>query len=348
MRVIVTRPQHDVTTRYLSSWAGEIIDLAKKKGIDIYDLLKEKANKDEFEGRINKIKPDIFRLWNQSGGASLIIKVLNNKNISVRLENVGRTYSVLQSIEPFESFPIDQWVKVKIKVKVSDTAGTITIWQNDKIIMQALGLDTLSTGKPWNQARWGVYANQSNASVYWDDLALGNTDPDRSAAIDVIGDNNTVSNFNFFGGLLSVSGYNNSIVNNSFNNSSSTVVASAGNFIGRINFTTGKLSPNTYYEVSVDNATSSSLISGSNCSGSRCLSDSEGNLNFTFNGAGVIAHLFELKAWQTIARISSSYFQAGDKLLIKNGEAWREALIIPYYSDQNQNSISNEFNLIID
>ena len=62
MRLIVTRPQHDVTTRYLSSWAGEIIDFAKKKGVEVCDLAKEKANKNELEGRVKKLKPEAIFL----------------------------------------------------------------------------------------------------------------------------------------------------------------------------------------------------------------------------------------------------------------------------------------------
>jgi len=67
MKLIVTRPEHDVTTRYLSSWAGEIIDFAKKKGVIVYDLFKDKAIRTEFEGRINKLKPDVIFL-NGHGG----------------------------------------------------------------------------------------------------------------------------------------------------------------------------------------------------------------------------------------------------------------------------------------
>lgn len=57
MKLIVTRPQHDVTTRYISSWAGEIISFAQQKNIDIIDLAKEKASRDEFEGRVKKLQP---------------------------------------------------------------------------------------------------------------------------------------------------------------------------------------------------------------------------------------------------------------------------------------------------
>ncbi len=62
MRLIVTRPQYDLTTRYLSAWAREIINLAEKKGFEVFDLEKERANKKEFVGRIHKTSPEIVFL----------------------------------------------------------------------------------------------------------------------------------------------------------------------------------------------------------------------------------------------------------------------------------------------
>lgn len=62
MKIIITRPQHEITTKYLSCWAGEIIILAKKKGIEILDLAKNKARKNELVGRIKKLRPDIVFL----------------------------------------------------------------------------------------------------------------------------------------------------------------------------------------------------------------------------------------------------------------------------------------------
>lgn len=59
MRLIVTRPQHDVTTNYLSSWAEEIIKLAKEKGLEIIDLTRDKANRKELESRIRKLSPEL-------------------------------------------------------------------------------------------------------------------------------------------------------------------------------------------------------------------------------------------------------------------------------------------------
>jgi hypothetical protein len=62
MSLIVTRPQHDPTTRYISSWAGEIISFAREKGVNVVDLVKSKATRRELEGRIKKIAPRLIFL----------------------------------------------------------------------------------------------------------------------------------------------------------------------------------------------------------------------------------------------------------------------------------------------
>src|SRR3989338_250123 len=82
MRLIITRPQHDITTRYLSSWAGDIIDFAKKKGIGVCDLVREKANRAEFEGRVKKIKPKVIFL-NGHGCDDCVTGHDNNVLVSV-------------------------------------------------------------------------------------------------------------------------------------------------------------------------------------------------------------------------------------------------------------------------
>ncbi|MFA6422237.1 MAG: right-handed parallel beta-helix repeat-containing protein [Candidatus Buchananbacteria bacterium] len=178
---------------------------------------------------------DIFRLGNTSTAATtLALRVLNTNNISIKLNSVGRTYSVLQSAEPFETFPTGQWVKLKIKVKVSDTVGSIIVWQDDKIILNAAGLDTLLVGKSWNKALWGVYADQSDALVYWDDIALGSTDPDRSAIISISGSNNSIKNFNISSDNIAITGHNNIIDYNLINNSPAGVSIGAGTIGNKI------------------------------------------------------------------------------------------------------------------
>lgn len=62
MILIVTRPEYEVTTRHVSSWAEEVINFAKTKGVDIIDLFKKKANRVEFEGRLNKLGPRLVFL----------------------------------------------------------------------------------------------------------------------------------------------------------------------------------------------------------------------------------------------------------------------------------------------
>lgn len=97
MKLIVTRPQHDVTTKYLSSWAGEIIHFAKKKGIEVYDLFREKANKREFEGRVQKLKPEAVFL-NGHGSDDSVTGHDNNDLVNVmenhRILNGKMTYAL--------------------------------------------------------------------------------------------------------------------------------------------------------------------------------------------------------------------------------------------------------------
>lgn len=56
-RIIITRPEHDPATRYLSRWSEFIITAANEKNIEVTDLHQEKATKKELEGRLSKIDP---------------------------------------------------------------------------------------------------------------------------------------------------------------------------------------------------------------------------------------------------------------------------------------------------
>lgn len=62
MNLIVTRPEHDSTTKYISAWAQEVITTAYKKGIEVIDLLRDKACRKEFEGRLKKLSPKLVFL----------------------------------------------------------------------------------------------------------------------------------------------------------------------------------------------------------------------------------------------------------------------------------------------
>ncbi|KKP78437.1 MAG: hypothetical protein A2271_05085 [Candidatus Moranbacteria bacterium RIFOXYA12_FULL_35_19] len=54
---LITRPNYEITTRYLFAWSGIIVDTAKAKGINVVELRKDKANRKEFESRLTKLKP---------------------------------------------------------------------------------------------------------------------------------------------------------------------------------------------------------------------------------------------------------------------------------------------------
>ena len=55
--LLLTRPEHDYATRYLSAWIEKVFDLANNKGYSIIDLYRERANREEFESVINKRNP---------------------------------------------------------------------------------------------------------------------------------------------------------------------------------------------------------------------------------------------------------------------------------------------------
>lgn len=62
MRVLATRPEHDVTTHYISRWGESALAFARERGADVVDLRREKANRREFEGRMRKLDPELVFL----------------------------------------------------------------------------------------------------------------------------------------------------------------------------------------------------------------------------------------------------------------------------------------------
>lgn len=55
--LLLTRPDHDYATRYLSVWSEKFFDLAKDRGCTIIDLRRERAKRKEVESVIQKKKP---------------------------------------------------------------------------------------------------------------------------------------------------------------------------------------------------------------------------------------------------------------------------------------------------
>ncbi len=86
--LLVTRPKHDDTTHYLFHWAQEIVRFAKQKGIKILDLDRERANREEFESVVAKMRPS-FIFFNGHGDVDcvtgcddkILIRVGDNEKI---------------------------------------------------------------------------------------------------------------------------------------------------------------------------------------------------------------------------------------------------------------------------
>lgn len=70
-RLLITRPEDDYATRYLSAWAEKFFNLAKDKGYSIIDLYRERANREEIESILRKRNPDMIVI-NGHGGDDLI------------------------------------------------------------------------------------------------------------------------------------------------------------------------------------------------------------------------------------------------------------------------------------
>lgn len=88
MTFLITRPNYDPTTRYISCWSEKIIEEARSKGKKVIDLKGSKANKKELTGRINKLNPSLVVLNGHGNEDSIagqdnkvLIKSGDNENI---------------------------------------------------------------------------------------------------------------------------------------------------------------------------------------------------------------------------------------------------------------------------
>lgn len=70
-RMLVTRPNSDRTTRYISEWAKKVISFAEQNGCDVLDLEGKRANRKEFESMIRKHGP-AFLFLNGHGNSHAV------------------------------------------------------------------------------------------------------------------------------------------------------------------------------------------------------------------------------------------------------------------------------------
>jgi hypothetical protein len=76
--VLVTRPDHDVVTKYLSVWSEEVIQFARKRAT-VYELIGKKVTRNNFESYIKSHSPS-FLFLNGHGNANEITGY-NNETI---------------------------------------------------------------------------------------------------------------------------------------------------------------------------------------------------------------------------------------------------------------------------
>lgn len=86
--LLVTRPNFDLTTRYISIWAEKIIKFAKSKNKNVFDLGRNRANRRELESMIRKHSPSLIFLnghgdENQVAGQNneVLISLGDNENV---------------------------------------------------------------------------------------------------------------------------------------------------------------------------------------------------------------------------------------------------------------------------
>ncbi len=84
--LLVTRPNHDYATRYLSVWAGKFFNTAKEKGLSVVDLYRERANREEVESVLQKRDPGLIVI-NGHGDDNLVTGHENKVLISTKINS---------------------------------------------------------------------------------------------------------------------------------------------------------------------------------------------------------------------------------------------------------------------
>jgi len=70
--LLLTRPNYDLPTTYLSHWSEPVIELANQKNLKTTDLAGTKANRSGFTGRVEKTNPS-FIFFNGHGSETTVM-----------------------------------------------------------------------------------------------------------------------------------------------------------------------------------------------------------------------------------------------------------------------------------
>ncbi len=83
MNVLITRPEHDTATFYLSKWSEPLIKKCKNKGFRVFDLKGSKANIERFNSIVSSKKPS-FLILNGHGTKNAIFGQDNKQLLSMK------------------------------------------------------------------------------------------------------------------------------------------------------------------------------------------------------------------------------------------------------------------------
>ncbi len=154
--LLVTRPENDDATYYLSKWSEKLIKEVRSKGIEIIDLWRKKANRKRFIGTVKKSNPkllflnghgniDIVGGHNQEAILTIDDKsAIDNKIIYARSCRSGKVLGGVltnQSTATYMGYKEDFWLGYhpeKISKPLEDERAALFLEPSNHIILSLL------------------------------------------------------------------------------------------------------------------------------------------------------------------------------------------------------------------
>ena len=102
----------------------------------------------------------------ESPGPRIIIR-----GDQLAIENkFGEKLTFDQQAETGKSFPLDQWVTVKVHLKYDDNIGTVQLWQDGILLIDETGPNLPLDISIQNRVEMGITATQKECTLYLDDV----------------------------------------------------------------------------------------------------------------------------------------------------------------------------------
>lgn len=152
--LLITRPEHDLPTRYISKWSEKIIEEAKSKNFNIMDLQREKANKKRVVGILKKKSKEAMLVVFNGHGDSDTIKGHDNEALITTAE---------ASVLGIKIIYARACQSAKMLGKAAISAGSIAYlgYQEDFIFL----FDEEKVAKPLEDTKAALFLEPSNYVV---------------------------------------------------------------------------------------------------------------------------------------------------------------------------------------